>query len=131
MLPFGSRHALHILERNRLVYRHEWMVIFTGFFEPLFYLLGIGFGLGSLIGNVTGPGWSADPLRGVRRARAAGHARHERRRSTTRPTCSSGCKYEKTYDGMLATPLSVGDMALGEITWALTAARCTASASWS
>jgi lipooligosaccharide transport system permease protein len=28
-------------------------------------------------------------------------------------------RYEKAYDGMLATPLNVGDIALGEIMWAL------------
>src|SRR5919106_1332016 len=27
--------------------------------------------------------------------------------------------YEKTYDAVLATPLGVGDVALGEIAWAL------------
>ena len=55
MLPFGSRHSVHILERNRFIFRRGWMVIFSGFFEPVFFLLGIGFGLGSLIGTVTGP----------------------------------------------------------------------------
>jgi lipooligosaccharide transport system permease protein len=29
-------------------------------------------------------------------------------------------KYAKTYDAMLSTPMSVGDVALGEVTWALT-----------
>ena len=29
-------------------------------------------------------------------------------------------KYAKTYDAMLSTPLGVGDVALGEVTWALT-----------
>jgi len=28
------------------------MVIFSGFFEPLFYLFSMGFGVGALIGNV-------------------------------------------------------------------------------
>ena len=28
-------------------------------------------------------------------------------------------RYEKAYDGMLATPMNVGDIALGEIVWAL------------
>ena len=28
-------------------------------------------------------------------------------------------RYEKAYDGMLATPLNVGDIALGEVIWAL------------
>ena len=28
-------------------------------------------------------------------------------------------RYAKTYDAILSTPLGVGDVALGEITWAL------------
>jgi hypothetical protein len=47
-IMFGSRRALRLIERNLNVYRHTWIVIVSGFFEPLFYLLGIGFGLGAL-----------------------------------------------------------------------------------
>ena len=61
MLPFGSRHAVHILERNRLIFRRQWMLIVSGFFEPLFYLAGIGIGLGSIIGAVEGPGGTLIP----------------------------------------------------------------------
>ena len=64
---FGSRRALRLIERNLYVYRHGWMVILSGFFEPLFYLLSIGFGLGALD-------------RGRARARAA---------SRSRTSCSS------------------------------------------
>jgi len=51
----GGRRAGHLLERNFLVYRRAWMVIFSGFFEPLFYLFSIGVGLGRLVGDVVGP----------------------------------------------------------------------------
>ena len=47
-----SRPAL-IVQRNMLVYRHSSMVIISGFFDPLFYLFSMGFGVGSLIGNVS------------------------------------------------------------------------------
>ena len=39
LFGFGSRRALRIIERNLLVYKHGWLVLFSGFFEPLFYLL--------------------------------------------------------------------------------------------
>ena len=55
-IMFGSRRALRLIERNLYVYRHGWIVIVSGFFEPLFYLLSIGLGLGALVGNVPGPG---------------------------------------------------------------------------
>ena len=48
-----------MVQRNLLVYKHLWTVVFTGFFEPVFYLLGIGFGLGSMIGDVGGIPYSA------------------------------------------------------------------------
>jgi len=35
-----------MVERNLLVYRRTFMVIFSGFFEPLFYLFSMGFGVG-------------------------------------------------------------------------------------
>ena len=38
-LPFGRR-ASRLIERNLLVYRRGWIIIFSGFFEPFFYLLG-------------------------------------------------------------------------------------------
>ena len=59
VLPASRRSAavapLRLIERNLCVYKHGWMVLLSGFFEPLFYLLGIGFGLGALVGDVPGP----------------------------------------------------------------------------
>ena len=43
------RRSLRVVQRNAMVYRHSWIVIVSGFFEPLFYLLGIGFGLGTFV----------------------------------------------------------------------------------
>jgi lipooligosaccharide transport system permease protein len=118
LLPFGSRHSVHILERNRFVFRRGWMVIFSGFFEPLFYLLGIGFGLGSLIGTVEGPGGQPIPYAVfVAPALLAASAMNGAVYDST--NMFFRLRYEKAYDGMLATPMNVGDIALGEIIWAL------------
>jgi lipooligosaccharide transport system permease protein len=118
LLPFGSRHSVHIFERNRLIYRHEWHVIFTGFFEPLFYLLGIGFGLGSLIGTVTGPDGQQIPYTVfVAPALLATSAMNGGIYDST--NMFFRLRYEKSYEGMLASPMSVGDIALGEVIWAL------------
>ena len=46
----GSRRSLRVLERNALVYRAQWVMLISGFFEPLFYLLSIGIGLNKLVG---------------------------------------------------------------------------------
>src|SRR5260370_23671980 len=52
----GGAGSAHLIERHARVYRHIWMVLASGFFEPVFYLLSIGIGLGQLVGNVAGPG---------------------------------------------------------------------------
>ena len=58
ILPPGiyARRSHVILERAFHVYRHSWVIIFSGFFEPLFYLLSLGTGLPTLVGTVTVPG---------------------------------------------------------------------------
>lgn len=118
VLPFGSRHAVHILERNRFIFRRGWMVIVSGFFEPVFFLLGIGFGLGSLIGTVTGPDGAQIPYAVfVAPALLATAAMNGAVYDST--NMFFRLRYEKAYDGMLATPMNVGDIALGEVIWAL------------
>ena len=77
MLPFGfgGRRALLLIERNLFVYRSSWLMIVSGFFEPLFYLLAIGLGIGGMVGDVARARRHADPVRDVRGAGAAGHRR--------------------------------------------------------
>ena len=47
----GGRGVL-LFERNLMSYRRMWPIIVSGFFEPLFYLLSLGFGLGGYVGEV-------------------------------------------------------------------------------
>jgi lipooligosaccharide transport system permease protein len=118
VLPFGSRHSVHVLERNRFIFRRGWMVIVSGFFEPVFFLLGIGFGLGSLIGTVTGPDGTQVPYAVfVAPALLATASMNGAVYDST--NMFFRLRYEKAYDGMLSTPMNVGDIALGEVVWAL------------
>ena len=52
----GGRGSAHLIERHARVYRHAWLVLVSGIFEPLFYLLSLGVGIGHLVGGVVGPG---------------------------------------------------------------------------
>jgi lipooligosaccharide transport system permease protein len=118
-LMFGSRQALRLIERNLYVYKHGWMVIVSGFFEPLFYLLSIGFGLGALVGNVPGPGGAEIPYQlFIAPALLASSSMNG---AITEATLNFffKLKYQKTFDSILSTPLSVADIALGELGWAL------------
>ena len=68
-IGLGSRRATLLIERNIYVYRRGWMVIFSGFFEPLFYLVAIGVGHRRDDRRGPGPERHADPVRAVRGAR--------------------------------------------------------------
>lgn len=114
----GSR-APRLVERNLMVYRRTWLVIVSGFFEPLFYLLGIGLGLGALIGSVAGPNGQPIPYGvfvapGLLATSAMNGAVYD---STVNVFFK--LRYAKTYDAILSTPLGIADVAAGEVAWAL------------
>jgi lipooligosaccharide transport system permease protein len=119
LFTLGSRRARFLVERNIYVYRRTWIVILSGFFEPLFYLGSIGFGLGALVGTVTGPGGQAITYQlFVAPALLASAAMNG---AIAEGTFNFFFKlrYNKTFDAILATPLSAGDVAVGELVWAL------------
>jgi lipooligosaccharide transport system permease protein len=115
----SSRRASRLVERNVMSYRRNWMMLFSGFFEPVFYLFGIGYGLGSLVPSVTGlDGRPISYGLFVAPALLASSAMNGAIYDSTFNVFFK-LRYAKTYDAVLATPLGVGDVALGEVTWAL------------
>jgi len=116
---FGSRRSARLVERNLYVYKHGWIVILSGFFEPLFYLLGIGFGLGALVGTIPGPG--GEPISYQLFVAPALLASSSMNGAIAESTFNFFFKlnYNRTFTSILATPLSPGDVALGELAWAL------------
>ena len=117
-LPFAPR-ADRLVERNVMNYRRTWLVLVSGFLEPLFYLLGIGFGIGALVGTVTGPNGVTIPYSvfvapGLLASSAMNGAIYD---STF--NLFFKLRYAKTYDAILSTPLGINDIAVGEIAWAL------------
>lgn len=116
---FGSRRAALLVERNALALGSNWTAIFSGFFEPLFYLLSIGFGLGGMVGDVPGP--DGQPIPYALFVAPALLASSSMNGAITECTFNFFFKlnYQKTYDAVLSTPISPGDVALGEIAWAM------------
>jgi lipooligosaccharide transport system permease protein len=113
------RRSLRVVQRNMAVYRHSWIVIVSGFFEPLFYLLGIGFGLGHFIkGAEVVPGFTVPFPAFVAPGLLA-------------MSCMNGAiaetifnvffrlNYERIYEAMMSTPLGIRDIAIGELIWSL------------
>jgi lipooligosaccharide transport system permease protein len=111
--------SLRLIERHARAYRHAWLVFASGVFEPLFYLLSLGLGLGVLVGKVPGPGGHPVPYRefvapGLLAVSAMNGAMYD---STF--NIFFRLKYAKLYDAVLATPIRPAQLALGEIGWAL------------
>jgi lipooligosaccharide transport system permease protein len=121
ILPPGmySGRAHIVLERAFRVYRRGWMVIFSGFFEPLFYLFALGTGLHRLVGTVLGPGGHPISYTAfIAPALLASSAMNGAVYDSTMNVFFK-LKYAKLYDSMLATSLGPLDIAVGEIGWAL------------
>jgi lipooligosaccharide transport system permease protein len=121
ILPQGmyARRSHIVLERAFRVYRRSWMVIFSGFFEPLFYLFALGTGLHKLVGTVLGPGGHPISYTAfIAPALLASSAMNGAVYDSTMNVFFK-MKFAKLYDSMLATSLGPFDIAIGEISWAL------------
>jgi len=114
----GGRGSAHLIERNARAYRHTWLVLASGFFEPLFYLLSIRVGISHLVGGVTVNGHAVPFTSFVAPALLATSAMNGAIFDSTFNIFFK-LKYAKVYDAVLVTPMRTGDVAMGEIGWAL------------
>ena len=97
----------------------NYFIVLSGFFEPVFYLLSLGFGLGRLIGGVTtGSGHEIPYAAFIAPALLAVSAMNGAIYDSTWNVFFK-MQYAKLYEGMLATSLGPLDVALGEISLAL------------
>jgi lipooligosaccharide transport system permease protein len=112
----GSRGRL-LFERNLMVYRRSWMIIFSGVFEPLFYLFSMGIALGHFVGKVPTPSGDVDYSSFVAPALLASAAMNGAVYDASNVFWKM--KYAKVYDAVLSTPIGPVDVAVGETAWAL------------
>ena len=104
--------------RNYTTYKRYWKLFLTGFLEPVLYLFSIGIGVGQLIDTFEFHGEQVSYAAFVAPAMLATSAFNGALMDSTFNVFFK-LKYEKLYDQMLATPLTTGDIARGEIAWGL------------
>ena len=102
----------------RVIARNNWLIVVTGFFEPVFYLLSMGLGLGALIGDVEFYGHPVHYAAYIAPALMAVSAMNGALYDST-VNVFFKMRYAKLYDQMLSTSLGPMDVALGEIVLAL------------
>lgn len=107
--------ALHVLEHHALIYRRTWKgSIFVSFLSPVLFLAAMGLGLGSLIAQgpvrtVQGLSYLSFIAPGLLATATMQTAYVE----TTYPIMAR-IQWLRIYDAMLATPVGVRDLLLGE-----------------
>jgi len=112
--------ATSVMQRGWLATRStNWLVMLSGFFEPIFYLLSLGIGLGSLVGTVTASDGQQIPYAAfIAPALLATAAMNGAVYDSTWNVFFK-MHFAKLYEGMLSTSLGPLDVALGEILLAL------------
>lgn len=114
-----GRNAKAVMERSWMATKNStWIVIVTGFAEPVLYLASLGFGLGVVISGVEGPGgqtmsYAAYIAPGLLAVSAMNGALMDTNNMFFK------LRYAKLYRVMLNTSLGPMDVAIGEITMAM------------
>jgi lipooligosaccharide transport system permease protein len=107
-----------MIERTVMTYRHGWVILVSGFFEPLFYLLSVRIGMGRLVGSLTVAGHPVRYVDFVAPALLASSSMNGAVYDSTTNVFDK-IKYSRLYDTVLSTPMTVTDVAVGEIGWAM------------
>ena len=115
-----ARNARSVVARGLQATRStNWPIMLSGFFEPVFYLLAMGIGLGTYIGDVELPSGGSVPYAAyIAPALLAVSAMNGAVYDSTWNVFFK-MHFGKLYDAMLTTSLGPLDVALGEILWAL------------
>ena len=115
-----SGNARSVMERGILATaKTNWLIVVSGFFEPVFYLLAMGIGLGSYIGAIEVPGGHTIPYAAYIAPALLAVAAMNGAVFDSTWNVFFKMNFGKLYDGMLATSLGPFDVALGEIMLAL------------
>ena len=122
--------AGHVVEYNLLVFRRVWRGSLTvSFFTPLFFLTAMGLGLGGLVNRGSGGVGGVPYIDFLAPGLVAATTMQTAAFESTYPILSK-IMWDRTYYAMLATPLAVRDVLLGEVTWLSLRLTMVASLFW-
>jgi lipooligosaccharide transport system permease protein len=109
-------YALAVWRRNASMYARTWKLnLLPNFFEPVFYLMSIGIGVGSYIEGMAGLSYAAFLAPGLVCVAAMNGASFE-----VTYNVFVRLEFDKAYDAMLTTPIQPADIFTGELLWAIT-----------
>lgn len=116
---YYSGRSRAIMERAYIAFKSStWMIVISGFVEPVLFLLSFGYGLKDLVGDITVAGQPIGYVAFITPALLATSAMNGAIYDSTMNVYFK-LKHDRIYHGMLATSLGPMDVALGEISWAL------------
>ena len=108
----------HVWYRNVITYQRIWKVNFlVPLLEPAFYILAFGLGFSGLVGSVEYAGLDLKYTQFMAPALVATACMWNSFFETTY-TSFVRMYYQKTFDGLMATPLSLEEIIVAEIVWA-------------
>lgn len=111
-------YALSVWRRNASMYARTWKLnLLPNFFEPVFYLMAIGIGVGAYIDQMGGMSYVEFLAPGLICVAAMNGASFE-----VTYNIYVRMEFENVYDAMLTTPCQPSDVLAGEILWAVTRA---------
>jgi lipooligosaccharide transport system permease protein len=117
MVP-SARYAAAIWRRNAKVFSRLWKsVLWPQFLDPLFYLVALGFGLGTYVATVNGVPYEDFIGPGLIASAAMWAASFE-----TTYNVYLRMNETRLYDAVLATPVEVQDLVAGDLAWSSTRA---------
>ncbi|ACV64502.1 ABC-2 type transporter [Desulfofarcimen acetoxidans DSM 771] len=103
--------VMKVFYRNMLVFKKTWQAnIMFNFVEPMLYLWAMGFGLGTYVSQINGLSY----IQYLAPALIASSAMFATSYEMTYGSFTR-MGYQKTFHGMVATPVSMDDVVMGEI----------------
>lgn len=115
-----SFRVFRVWQRNYEIYLQNWKISFIPpLLEPLFYILAFGVGLSVLVGEFEVAGRTMGYTEFIAPALVSVAIMYNAFFETTYNSFVR-MYYQKTYDALLATPLNLEEIILGELLWAAT-----------